>query len=243
MRFRHLAERAGMPAEKASRLAIVKHMGLSVAYRPQTSDEGVLAHSFENDIFLTGVPEYRPAAADTVLDVGAHLGDFSLLMSRRVARVLAVEANRETFALLRTNVLLNEAHNIITDNAAIADNTGYTELFHAADGESWGDSTAHDHSQSSEVVPCLTLARYLFERNIPRVNFMKMNCEGAEFPIILSADMATLARFDAMVVLYHCDLVAGTSEDMLCQKLEASGFTTSVRNREPQRGWIVATRS
>ncbi|MCA3555526.1 FkbM family methyltransferase [Aestuariivirga sp.] len=240
---RNFAEMAGFSAGKAETLKLRRHMGFTVAHRTASSDEAVLSHSFENDIFLSGVPEYQPKSTDTVLDVGAHLGDFSLLLSRRVARVCAIEARRETFALLKTNLFLNGADNVVADHLALGDRNGYCRLYLATEGESWGDSTTFDFSGSAESVACATLARYLFERNIPRVDFAKLNCEGAEFPILMSADVPTLSRFEKLLVLYHCDLVSGASERMLHEKLGQCGFTTSVRNRTDSRGWIVAARA
>jgi FkbM family methyltransferase len=237
------AEMAGMAKAKAGTLKLASSMGFTVAYRPASSDEAVIAHSFEDDIFLRDVPEYQPHRSHIVLDVGAHLGDFSLLLSRRVARVYAIEARQETFALLKTNLFLNDVTNVIADHAALGDKNGYTQLYLATEGESWGDSTTFNFNGSEERVPSLTLERYLFERNIPKVDFAKFNCEGAEFPILLSADKLTLSKFETMLVLYHCDLVSGGKERMLHEKLGQCGFTTSTRNQTESRGWIIATRS
>jgi FkbM family methyltransferase len=241
--IQQFAEMAGMSKEKAGTLKLRSLSLFTVAYRPASSDEEVLSHSFDDDIFLKGVPEYQPKSSHTVLDVGAHLGDFSLLMSRRVARVYSIEARRETFALLKTNLFLNKSANVIADHLALSDKNGYCRLYLASEGESWGDSTTFDFSGSAESVSAVTLGRYLFERNIPRVDFAKFNCEGAEFPILMSADKLTLAKFEKMLVLYHCDLVSGAEERMLHEKLGQCGFTTSTRNRTEARGWIIASRS
>lgn len=237
------AELAGVSPEKARSLKLNSSMGFTMAYRPESSDVEVLSHSFENDIFLRGIPEYQPQASDTVLDVGAHIGDFSLLVSRSVARVYAIEARRETFALLRTNLFLNDAANVVADHVALSDKNGFCRLYLATEGESWGDSTTFNFNGATESVSSVTLERYLFERNIPRVDFAKFNCEGAEFPILMSADPLTLSKFEKMLVLYHCDLVSGADERMLHEKLGQCGFRTSTRNRTADRGWLIATRS
>ena len=241
--LRQTARLAGYDERMADVLRLGSYMGFSVAYRPGSSDEGVLAHSFEDDIFLTGVPEYTPQASHVVLDVGAHLGDFCLLLSSRVARVYGVEARRETFALLRINVALNDSRNVIADHLALGAVNGFTELFHAPDGESWGDSTIHDYGQSREAVRAVTLEQYFFERNITHVDFAKFNCEGAEFPILLSASTETLAKIDKMLILYHCDLAAQFEETRLLDKLAQAGFRTTVRNRSDDRGWIIAQKA
>lgn len=241
--IQQFAEMAGVSAEKARHLRLNSQMGFTMAYRPDSSDVEVLSHSFENDIFLQGVPEYLPQSSHTVLDVGAHIGDFSLLVSRRVARVYSIEARRETFALLKTNLFLNNANNVVADHVALSDKNGFCRLYLATEGESWGDSTTFDFKGAAESVSSVTLERYLFERNIPRVDFVKFNCEGAEFPILMSADQLTLSRFEKMLILYHCDLVSGASERMLHEKLGQCGFTTSTRNQSEDRGWMIATRS
>lgn len=240
---REAAELAGMAPAKAQNLQLATAMGFTLAYRPASSDEAVLRHSFENDIFLSGVPEYQPQDSHVVLDIGAHMGDFSLLLAGQVARVYAIEARLETFALLKTNLFLNGIGNVIADHAALADNTGYARLYHAAEGESWGDSTTFDFKGPAEPVPALTLARYLFERNIPHVDFAKFNCEGAEFSILPSAEPETLARIGTVLVLYHCDLASGATDQALHQKLRHCGFTTTARNQSEDRGWIIATRN
>ena len=94
----------------------------------------MIEHSFENDIFLNGVPEYQPQSTHIVLDVGALLGEFSLLLSRRVARVYSLEARRETFSLLKTNLVLNSVTNVIADHVALGDKNGYAQLYLATEG-------------------------------------------------------------------------------------------------------------
>lgn len=223
-------------------LSIGRFNGTYIAYRRGTSDEDVLAHSFHRDIFLSGVPEYEPSAGDIVLDVGAHIGDFALMVAQRVGdgRVHAVEACRRTYEILCTNVALNRASNIATSHLALASHDGTCTLFHAPLGESWGDSTTHDYAADSEEVPSRSLRSFFADQNIERVDFGKFNCEGAEFEILLGADPATMRRIGAMLILYHCDLAKASSEEQLLRHLHDCGFATEIRNRTAERGWIIA---
>lgn len=50
-------------------------------YREDTAGESVLEHSFDNDIFFSATPYYKPPRNATVIDVGAHIGTFSLLLA------------------------------------------------------------------------------------------------------------------------------------------------------------------
>lgn len=232
-----------VPLERGSTLEIGRFGGFDVAYRVGTSDEKVIAHSFDHDIFFTGVPEYRPREGDTILDVGAHIGTFSLLGATKAPniRVHAIEASRDTFNLLRINVALNHSGGITAHQIALADRKGTIDLFHATGN--WGHSVVKEMSSSSETVPCNTMTDFLAENRIERVAFIKFNVEGAEFPILLGTSVDILRKFDTMLVLYHCDLWEKNTERDLMEHLGRSGFHCVVRERTEERGWIIATRT
>ena len=172
--------------------------------------------------------------------MGAHLGALSLLVAPRVRKIYALEPSKNTYALLRLNTLLNFAVNISAERLALSDKDGSCKLFHAPEGESWGDSIVFDHSRLSEDVPCMSLSSFLDEKRITKIDFAKFNCEGAEFPILLSCDGRALSRIGKMLVLYHCELMPGASEKALVSHLEECGFKTKIRNRSKDRGWIIA---
>lgn len=237
-----LARWFGMAPEESRKLALRHFDGYRIAFRPKTSDEEVLAQGFARDVF-SRLPEFKPKKTDVVLDVGAHLGALSLLAAPRVRQVYALEPRGDTYALLRLNVFVNRARNVAAERLALSDKDGSCKLFYAPDGESWGDSIVFDHARASEDVPCISLSRFFAERKIAKVDFAKFNCEGAEFPILLSSDRRTLSVMEKMLILYHCDLVPNASEKSLESHLEACGFRTAIRNRSKDRGWLLAQRA
>lgn len=236
-----LAFSQGIP-DTPSVLAIGRFGGFDVAYRRGTADESVIEHSFDHDIFFAGVPEYRPAPGDVIIDIGAHIGTFSLLASSKVGdgRVLAVEASQDTFNLLRINVALNRAENISAHHLAMAGAAGPVTLHH--DTGNWGHTTVKALSGSSETVEGITLSAFMRDNGVDACAFVKFNCEGAEFPVLMGTPTDVLERIGAMVVLYHGDLWEQHTEAELIAHLEAAGFDCAVRNRTDRRGWIVATR-
>ena len=219
--------------------------GLCVFYRTHSADEDVIAHSFSDDIFFPAVHEYTPQAGDVVVDVGAHIGTFSLLAATHVGdagHVHAIEPSAESFQLLQRNLDGNTPTNATAHHLALAAADGTATLFHDRDGN-WGHSTVADLSGVTEEAPALTLASFLSANGIDRCHFMKFNCEGAEFPILLSASDEILRRIGTLLVLYHCDLWPENSAAELTARLEQAGFTTRCLQQKDQRGWIVATRS
>jgi FkbM family methyltransferase len=225
-----------------SAIAIGSFGGFELAFRKGTADELVIRHSFDNDIFFSGFP-YQPREGDVIVDVGAHIGTFSLLAASKVGggKVYAAEASLDSFNLLRINLALNRCRNVEARHLALADREGTCTLFHEVGN--WEHSTVAKLSKSSETVDCCTLAQFFDHNRIEHCEFMKMNCEGSEFPILLSAPKALLERIDKALVLYHCDLWKQNSEADLLSHLEACGFDCAMRNRSEKRGWIIATRA
>ena len=68
------------------------------------------------------------------LDVGAHIGYFSMKATRRVGktgRVVAFEPNPETLKMLRDNVSANHAENVVVEPIACTDREQMLTLFAA----------------------------------------------------------------------------------------------------------------
>jgi FkbM family methyltransferase len=128
------------------------------------------------DIFLQ---EYTPAAGDVVVDVGAGMGWELNLFSRLVGesgRVLAIEADPDTFRWLERRRALNRLANVTALHAAVADRPGEVLI------SSEGDHETHRlvAGGPGHRVPALTLADLAAEQGISRIDFLKMNIEGAE---------------------------------------------------------------
>jgi FkbM family methyltransferase len=128
------------------------------------------------DIFMQ---EYTPSAGDVVVDVGAGMGWELNLFSRLVGpsgRVLALEADPDTFLWLQRRRDLNGLANVTALQAAVADAPG--ELLISSEG----DHETHRlvSAGPGHRVPALTLADLAAEHDLARIDFVKMNIEGAE---------------------------------------------------------------
>lgn len=236
------AAQAAIGSEQGA-LAIERYGRIDVAFRKGTTDERVIAHSFDNDIFYSAMPDYVSAADHVILDVGAHIGTFSLLSATRVpnGRVWAIEASQDSFNYLRINAAINRFHNLQVSHLALSDKSGHARLFHDAAGN-WGHSIMAPLSNRSEEVETQSLETFMAANRIDRVNLAKFNCEGAEFPILLGASKQILARFDRLLILFHCDLARGYTLGSLTSALESAGFMLTVDENIKQRGRILARR-
>lgn len=237
------ARQAFRPGDIFYHLAIKEVGGFTVAYRSGTSDEKVIAHSFDNDIFFSGMPEYQPQPDHVIVDIGAHIGGFTMVAARKVpqGRVFSIEACQETYDYLRTNIAINRLDNVEAHHLAITDHKGVIRLYH--DEGNWGHSIMVPFSPVWEDTPTDSLAGYLADRGVNSVDFIKLNCEGAEFPILMGAPVDLLRRISCMLVLYHADLSPHHTLDDLRTHLGEAGFQTQLRQQRGERGWLVATRN
>jgi FkbM family methyltransferase len=227
-----------------TRLEIESFGGFDVAYRGNSTDIKVIKKSFENDneSYFLQVPEYRPAPDHVIIDVGAHIGTFAMVSSAIVpaGKVYAIEACKESYNLIRINVALNKLSNIDVTNLALSDHKGTCTLYY--DSGNWGHSIMARLSNHGEEVQTDTLGAFMDAKGIAHCNYIKFNCEGAEFPILLSSSEQVLRRIDTIVIQFHGDLSRGHSEAELHTHLQRCGFETTVRKRTPERGWMIATR-
>jgi FkbM family methyltransferase len=222
------------------RLGLLSVGDYNVAYRKGTADERVLAHSFDDDIFLAAIPEWEPKADDIVIDVGAHIGTFAMLVAPRVRRVYAIEASEEACDYLRVNCLLNGLRNVDVSRLALGGTSGMTRLYRSPVGN-WGNTIMRKESRLAEPVRICTLTDFMRDHGIRRCDLLRMNCEGAEFPTLLATAPEVLTTIRHMLVLYHPDLAQGATPEQLESHLRRSGFEVEIRRRSHPGGWMVAT--
>jgi hypothetical protein len=83
------------------------------------------------------INEVKPG--QTVLDIGASIGFFTLLLAKLVGpsgRVFAFEPDIVSFALLKANVLVNGYRNVTLVNKAVTATTGVQKLYVCPTGDS-----------------------------------------------------------------------------------------------------------
>jgi FkbM family methyltransferase len=148
--------------------------------------------------------QLRPG--DVFVDVGAHVGYFSLLASRCVGeagRVVAVEASPKTYALLLDNLALNEhARNVRALNVAAGSHEGTIPFYRSGDTTTGISSTRMRPGAALEAEVRVAPLATLLDDDLERVRLVKIDVEGAEFEAVeglLSA--ADRLRRDAEIVV------------------------------------------
>jgi FkbM family methyltransferase len=147
---------------------------------------------------------------DVFVDVGANIGFFSLLAARAVGpegKVIAIEAVAELAAAVRANAELNGFAQIEVVEAAASDVAGEVELMLAEHpgGATISRSDTPPDLIGRRTVTCVTLDGLFAERGFPGPVMVKVDVEGAEFPVL--DGMAGLLHTYRPVVLCELDSI------------------------------------
>jgi FkbM family methyltransferase len=184
------------------------------------------------------IPGLNWAKARTIVDVGAHIGSFTIWAARRspTARLLAIEPNPETFLLLIQNLRDNGLQGRATAvNAAVGASAGVAALELLE--HSLGTRLARS-GEGQVTVNVHKLEQLLGDAGMDEVDVLKMDCEGMEYDVFEAMDPDRLRLINAIACEFHP--LPGHDVSQLDVTLRSAGFT--VQRPDAQLGVIWATR-
>jgi FkbM family methyltransferase len=175
------------------------------------------------EVFVMDVYRIRNLwRGDTVLDLGAGIGEFAISCSRTVGNsglVISVEPNPQDFEALRKNISLNKCENVKVFNNAFSSSSEMLNL------------DFKGHSFVSRTISSKEIQRCLEENGRNRIDAIKIDIEGAEIDAI-----SELKNFVANVRSIMIEL-HGTKEKV-DRLLEPIGFRF---RRLTRRRYIIST--
>lgn len=131
-----------------------------------------------------------------MFDVGAHVGQMTLMFSRSVGhgRVHAFEAGREAFRRL-TNVCQEAGlRNVVLNHLALAEKEGQVRLNVDDDDHLAWSTQAHRPLEnyginvqpvSTEEITSSTVDLYCDKNDVTKIDLLKIDVEGAEFQVLM----------------------------------------------------------
>lgn len=225
-------------------LTVTLRDGASLTLRGGTDDRQILLDVFGRDVY--GLNGLAPGSLGTVIDIGAHVGLFAARASPLAKRVLAYEPTPDNFELH----LRNTAHlaNVWAHRQAVAGRSGLVRLYtrsHPSNNAIVLTDEPGDPS-GSLTVEATILEDIFAEHKVERCDFLKMDCEGAEYQIVYGAAPELWARINRVAMEYYPVRGApeGWSGEGLAGYLSTLGHRATLRPRSkhPRKGMLSAVR-
>jgi FkbM family methyltransferase len=178
----------------------------------------------------------RPAM--TVIDGGAHWGEYTLLAATAVGAggsVHSFEPAPANFTLLERHVAINRLSNVRLNRAALwhEASTLALELPPEVPDNSgaWEIAAPAAEAALAATAPAVALDRYVEEKGLQRIDFVKLDLQGAE-PQALAGARGALSRWRPLLLVElsrpHLARFGATPERLVAQ-LESAGY----------QGWLV----
>ena len=192
-------------------------------------------------------PPFRRMGTETplVLDVGGNVGFFALyaFLRRPRAKVFSFEPVPAHFELLEEQRAAHPHFDWTALPVAVADGAGTVDFFydetHSSDGIdpsaslfSTAQNGAAANAPGRLRVETVGLADWLAERGISRVDVLKLDCEGAEYPILHGLPDAVFPVIRHIIAEVHPGRDATENTASLAHFLEKKGYRVEVHPGE-----------
>jgi FkbM family methyltransferase len=132
------------------------------------------------------------------VDVGANIGAKSLFLSRHCynGKVIAIEPAPHVADCLTTNVYANNASNVIIERTAVGEHTGTTAF---VERSAWSHLRIPGVPYKQSIIVPITILDDIITRHaLSRLDFIKLDVEGAEFPILKNS-LELINRFGSLI--------------------------------------------
>ncbi len=138
---------------------------------------------FETEVFRKNVKK-----GDVVIDIGAHIGYYTLIAAKIVGKkgkVYAFEPDPKNFQLLKKNVAANGYQNVILINQAVTDRNGISK-FYLSIPSNTTDHRSYKFKDRIKTISVKSVTLDSFFKQTQKVNLIKIDIQGGELQALTS---------------------------------------------------------
>jgi FkbM family methyltransferase len=226
-------QRSGAPAESACLLVGTQEYTQKLML--QLFQEGTAYEKWTSCIALGALRE-----GDVAIDVGAHVGYFSVLFRLGVGPsgiVYAFEPLPETYRRLLRNVMVNRFVNLLPLPLAVTDRSGSAEFHISSQNEGASSLLGWESGTRSCTVQVVSLDDVFRNACPKRPRLLKLDAEGVELNILRGGSRFFETHAPDLII---CEvnrgalMAAGASEGMLRRFFDERGYACAVLNNGEQ---------
>jgi len=178
----------------------------------------------------------------TALDVGGHIGYYTLLLAKLVGtggRVFSFEPSPENFEYLEKNVQINGLKCVSVSRKALFSKAGTFTMTIPDEGTNSGGASIVNNVGSSQLEVETTTMDSFCEGNAVQPGFIKMDVEGAEYDVLVGGERTIRrSRPKMLIELHHFD--GNVDGHPVPTLLESWGYRVEWIERFAQTSHILA---
>jgi len=176
--------------------------GLRLSTRSNGADLRALLEASVWNLYTEGL-QFSPDQDLVVIDIGGHIGTFSVSTAWRFkrSRVYSFEPFKENFDMFLSNIKQNRVTNVFPSMTAVAGRRGTVSL--GVSNVNTGGHSICLAGQSSTKVEAATLSDVFSSNGLERCDLLKIDCEGAEYEILFSTPTSVLRKIRNIAMEYH----------------------------------------
>lgn len=184
---------------------------------------------------------------DTVIDIGAHMGLFSVWAASfagPTGKVFSFEPTPSTFKLLQRTIRLNKFENIVTPvNAAVSAKKGTTKFYIADAAADNSNSLVNygDNVHKEYTVHLITVDDFTQEHAL-KIDFLKIDAEGAELSVLKGAAKVLTEQRPICILAMHPASIKkfGDSNEDIWNYIETKPYTVWYRDKKIDKAFFCA---
>ncbi|RJQ38246.1 FkbM family methyltransferase [Candidatus Microgenomates bacterium] len=200
---------------------------------------------------IWGANDYTPidfeiAENDTVVEIGGYKGYFTVFASKKAkkGKIYTFEPTKYNFNFLRKNLLVNKCNNVKSFQLGLAGKKTIKKFFVGLDGQS-GNSIISDwfdekRKPTTFTVSCISINNIFSLCKIKDIDFLKVDCEGAEYEIFFNTSGKDLQRIKKISMEFH--QIGELKIKDLKKFLEKNNFSVKLIDSDKPIGMLYAKR-
>ena len=214
--------------------------GLKIKIRKDSTDLMALTHVWLIEEYKT--QNFQIKNNDVIIDVGAHIGLFSLYASQfcKTGSIYSFEPVKENYDLFLENIQMNSLKQIKPFNLAVSSSNSDITLYLNEDESG--------HSMFSESLKSITakstsLQKFFDDNHIQNCNFLKLDCEGTEYEILETLPISYFKKIEKIVIEYH---MADTHPELLSKLkklLISQNYNIEIKKLFSDIGFLYASKN
>lgn len=214
---------------KINRLVLKNGGSMFVGNRIKSADLSMLVeiwyYEYYNPVFM-GIKEN-----DIVFDVGANNGYFTFYAALKAknGKVFSFEPVKDLCEKTKETAKLNNLINTVVENIAISNKNASEKFYISKEHNGCHSFFRRSESDEQVEVKSVQLENYCFDKNIDSIDFLKLDCEGAEYDIILNLSIEFIRKIKKISLEYHDDVTDHKHEELVVF-LVKNNFIVDCRN-------------